>query len=147
MFKVGDTMHDEEFIKLKNIFFKVLFFLILFMVPFTIIFITKFEVNDTNIIKKIKNEDKFLILVTKKNCSRCKEIKKVLKEKNIQYSELNVDKVTINDYQNVLRKINIQEYEVVIPAIITVENSKLKSSLVDIKDKNALLSYLENQYK
>ena len=138
-------MHDEEFIKLKDIFFKVLFFLILFMVPFTIIFITKFEVNDTNIIKKIKNEDKLLILVTKKNCSRCKEIKKVLKEKNIQYSELNVDKVTINDYQTVIRKINIQEYEVVIPAIITVENSKLKSSLVDIKDKNALLSYLENQ--
>ena len=138
-------MYDEEFIKLKNMFFKVLFFLILFMVPFTIIFITKFEVNDTNIVKKIKKEDKLLILVTKKNCSRCKEIKKVLKEKNIRYSELNVDKVTNNDYQSILRKINIQEYEVVIPAIITVENGNLKSSLVDIKDKNALLSYLENQ--
>ena len=55
MFKVGDNMHDEEFIKLKNMFFKVLFFLILFMVPFTIIFVTKFEVNDTNIVKKIKS--------------------------------------------------------------------------------------------
>ena len=137
-------MHDEEFIKLKNNFFKILFFSLLFMIPFTIIFITKFEVSDTKIIKKIKNDEKVLILVTNKNCSRCKEIKKILKEKNIIYSELNIDKVTPNDYKSILNQIKMNEYEIVIPTMISIENGLLKSSLVDIKEKNELLSYLEN---
>ena len=137
-------MHDEEFIKLKNNFFKILFFSLLFMIPFTIIFITKFEVSDTKIIKKIKNDEKVLILVTNKNCSRCKEIKKILKEKNIIYSELNIDKVTQNDYKSILNQIKMNEYEIVIPTMISIENGLLKSSLVDIKEKNELLSYLEN---
>ena len=137
-------MQDEEFIRLKNNFFKILFFMILFMVPFTMIFVTKFEVNDTKILKQIKTEQKVLILVTEKNCSTCKEIKKILKENAVKYSELNVDKVTINDYKNILNKIKMPEYEVVIPALITIENQTLKSSLVNIKNKNELLMYINN---
>ena len=137
-------MQDEEFIRLKNNFFKILFFMILFMVPFTMIFVTKFEVNDTKILKQIKTEQKVLILVTEKNCSTCKEIKKILKENDVKYSELNVDKVTINDYKNILNKIKMPEYEVVIPALITIENQTLKSSLVNIKNKNELLMYINN---
>lgn len=137
-------MHDEEFIELKRKFFKVLFFTILFMVPFVIMFVTKFEVNDARILKKVKQEEKVLILVTSKNCSNCKEIKKILKENNVVYEELNTDKVTINDYQSILRKIKMPEHEIVIPTLISVENSLLKSSLVNIKDENELLSYIEN---
>ena len=137
-------MQDEEFIRLKSNFFKILFFMILFMVPFIMIFVTKFEVNDTKILKQIKTEQKVLILVTEKKCSTCKEIKKILKENDVKFSELNVDKVTINDYKNILNKIKMPEYEVVIPALITIENQTLKSSLVNIKNKNELLMYINN---
>lgn len=137
-------MHDEEFSELKRKFFKVLFFTILFMVPFTIMFVTKFEVNDARLLKKIKTEEKVLILVTEKECNNCREIKKILKEKNVVFSELNVDKVTINDYQSILRKIKMPEHEIVIPTLISVENGILKSSLVSIKDKNELLSFIGN---
>lgn len=137
-------MHDEEFIELRRKFFKISFFAILFMVPFLIMFITKFEVNDAKILKKIKKEEKVLILVTNKSCSTCKEIKKILREKNVIFSELNTDKVTINDYQSILRKIKMPEHEIVIPTLISVENGILKSSLVDIKDENELLTYVEN---
>lgn len=137
-------MKDKEFIRLKRVFFKSSFYILLFMVPFTIALITKFGYKTTNIEKSIRNDESLLILVTEKDCSRCKEIKGILKEKKVPYYELNFDKTTINDYQRILRKAQIGEHDIVIPTLIYIQDGNLKSSLVDIKDKNDLLSYIEN---
>lgn len=137
-------MKDEEFIKLKNNFFKSVFFVLLFIVPFTIALITKFGTNNTNIENKIKNKETMLILITEKKNNKCREIKDILKKQNVNYYEINIDKTTINDYQRILRKIKISENDIVIPTMIYVEEGNLKSSLVDIKNKNELLSYIEN---
>lgn len=137
-------MKDEEFIKLKNNFFKSVFFVLLFIVPFTIALITKFGTNNTNIENKIRNKETMLILITEKKCNKCREIKDILKKQNVNYYEINIDKTTINDYQRILRKIKISENDIVIPTMIYVEEGNLKSSLVDIKNKNELLSYIEN---
>ena len=137
-------MKDEEFIKLKNNFFKSVFFVLLFIVPFIIALITKFGTNNTNIENKIRNKETMLILVTEKKCNKCREIKDILKKQNVNYYEINIDKTTINDYQRILRKIKISENDIVIPTMIYVEEGNLKSSLVDIKNKNELLSYIEN---
>ena len=72
------------------------------------------------------------------------KIKDILKKQNVNYYEINIDKTTINDYQRILRKIKISENDIVIPTMIYVEEGNLKSSLVDIKNKNELLSYIEN---
>ena len=137
-------MKDEEFIKLKNNFFKSVFFVLLFIVPFTIALITKFGTNNTNIENKIRNKETMLILITEKKCNKYREIKDILKKQNVNYYEINIDKTTINDYQRILRKIKISENDIVIPTMIYVEEGNLKSSLVDIKNKNELLSYIEN---
>lgn len=137
-------MKDEEFIKLKNNFFKSVFFVLLFIVPFTIALITKFGTNNTNIENKIRNKETMLILITEKKNNKCREIKDILKKQNVNYYEINIDKTTINDYQRILRKIKISENDIVIPTMIYVEEGNLKSSLVDIKNKNELLSYIEN---
>lgn len=137
-------MKDEEFIKLKNNFFKSVFFVLLFIVPFTIALITKFGTNNTNIENKIRNKETMLILITEKKCNKCREIKDILKKQNVNYYEINIDKTTINDYQRILRKIKISENDIVVPTMIYVEEGNLKSSLVDIKNKNELLSYIEN---
>ena len=137
-------MKDEEFIKLKNNFFKSVFFVLLFIVPFTIALITKFGTNNTNIENKIRNKETMLILITEKKCNKCREIKDILKKQNVNFYEINIDKTTINDYQRILRKIKISENDIVIPTMIYVEEGNLKSSLVDIKNKNELLSYIEN---
>lgn len=144
MHKEGDKMKDEEFIKLKNNFFKSVFFVLLFIVPFTIALITKFGTNNTNIENKIRNKETMLILITEKKNNKCREIKDILKKQNVNYYEINIDKTTINDYQRILRKIKISENDIVIPTMIYVEEGNLKSSLVDIKNKNELLSYIEN---
>lgn len=144
MHKEGDKMKDEEFIKLKNNFFKSVFFVLLFIVPFTIALITKFGTNNTNIENKIRNKETMLILITEKKCNKCREIKDILKKQNVNFYEINIDKTTINDYQRILRKIKISENDIVIPTMIYVEEGNLKSSLVDIKNKNELLSYIEN---
>ena len=144
MHKEGDKMKDEEFIKLKNNFFKSVFFVLLFIVPFTIALITKFGTNNTNIENKIRNKETMLILITEKKSNKCREIKDILKKQNVNYYEINIDKTTINDYQRILRKIKISENDIVIPTMIYVEEGNLKSSLVDIKNKNELLSYIEN---
>ena len=137
-------MKDEEFIRLKKSFFKITFIIIVFMVPFTIALITKFGYKTTNIEKSIRNKESSLVLVTKKDCTSCKEIKQIMKEKNIPYYELNFDKTTINDYNRILRKIKISENDIVIPTLIYIQDGNLKSSLVNIKNQNELLSYLEN---
>ena len=85
-----------------------------------------------------------LILITEKECNKCKEIKSIMKEKKVPYYELNFDETTINDYNRILRKIKISENDIVIPSLIYIEEGNLKSSLVDIKGKNELLSYIEN---
>ena len=85
-----------------------------------------------------------LILITEKECNKCKEIKNIIKEKKVPYYELNFDETTINDYNRILRKIKISENDIVIPSLIYIEEGNLKSSLVDIKGKNELLSYIEN---
>lgn len=137
-------MKDEEFIRLRKSFFKISFFILLFMVPFTIALVTKFGYKTTNIEKSIRNKESILVLVTKKKCERCNEIKEVMKEKNVPYYELNFDKTTINDYNRILRKIKISENDIEIPTLIYVQDGILKSSLVDIKNTNELLSYIEN---
>ena len=67
-----------------------------------------------------------------------------MKKKKVPYYELNFDETTINDYNRILRKIKISENDIVIPSLIYIEEGNLKSSLVDIKGKNELLSYIEN---
>ena len=56
-------MKDKEFIRLKRLFFKSSFYILLFMVPFTIALITKFGYKTTNIEKSIRNDESLLILV------------------------------------------------------------------------------------
>lgn len=137
-------MQDEEFTNLKKTFFKIVFFILLFMIPFTIALVTKFGYNATDIENSIKTEEKVLIFVTEKNCTRCQEVNKILKDNNISYYELNIDKTSLTDYMSILRRIKMNENDIKAPTIIYVENGKLKSSLVDIKDKTELFSYLEN---
>lgn len=137
-------MKNEEFRKLSKRFFISTFFVLLFIIPFTIALITKFGVNNTDIEKSIKNKETILLLITKKNCSRCIEIKNELEKNNRLYAELNIDKTTINDYQRILRRIKISENDVIAPTLIYIEDGELISSLVDIKEKNDLLSYIEN---
>lgn len=137
-------MKDEEFIRLRKTFFKSSFFILLFIIPFAIAMITKFGYKTTTIEKSIRNKESLLILITEKDCIRCKEIKEIMKDKEVLYYELNFDKTTINDYKRILRKIKISENDIVIPTLIYIKDGNLKSSLVDIKDKNELLSYLEN---
>lgn len=137
-------MRDEEFRKLSKRFFISMFFVLLFIIPFTIALITKFGVNNTDIEKSIRNKETILLFITKKNCSRCIEIKNELEKNNTLYAELNIDKTTINDYQRILRRIKISENDVIAPTLIYIEDGELISSLVDIKEKNDLLSYIEN---
>ena len=137
-------MRDEEFRKLSKRFFISMFFVLLFIIPFTIALITKFGVNNTDIEKSIRNKETILLFITKKNCSRCIEMKNELEKNNILYAELNIDKTTINDYQRILRRIKISENDVIAPTLIYIEDGELISSLVDIKEKNDLLSYIEN---
>ena len=137
-------MKDKEFIKLKKLFFKSSFFVIIFMIPFTIALVTKFGYKTTNMEKSIRNKESLLILVTEKECARCKEIKEIMKDKEVPYYELNFDKTTINDYKRILRKVKISENDIVIPTLIYIQDGNLRSSLVNIKDKNELLSYIEN---
>ena len=135
-------MKDEEFIILRNRILIGLLIVIIFAIPTFFVIKNKLLVKETSIIKQINNKENFVILVTKENCTNCKDYEKELKNLNVEYSTLKKD--TSESYTKVLDKLSINENDIIPPTIIYVEEGILKSTLVDIKNNNEIKEFVEN---
>lgn len=135
-------MKDEEFIILRNRILFGLLIVIIFAIPTFFVIKNKLLVKETSIIKQINNKENFVILVTKENCTNCKDYEKELKNLNVEYSTLKKD--TSESYTKVLDKLSINENDIIPPTIIYVEEGILKSTLVDIKNNNEIKEFIEN---
>ena len=135
-------MKDEEFIILRNRILFGLLVVIIFAIPTFFVIKNKLLVKETSIIKQINNKENFVILVTKENCTNCKDYEKELKNLNVEYSTLKKD--TSESYTKVLDKLSINENDIIPPTIIYVEEGILKSTLVDIKNNNEIKEFVEN---
>ena len=135
-------MKDEEFIILRNRILIGLLIVIIFAIPTFFVIKNKLLVKETSIIKQINNKENFVILVTKENCTNCKDYEKELKNLNVEYSTLKKD--TSESYTKVLDKLSINENDIIPPTIIYVEEGILKSTLVDIKNNNEIKEFVDN---
>lgn len=134
-------MRNPEFIKLRNRFYMALGIALLFTIPMLLFIINRFNEKPSKLLTSLTNKESILILVTKDKCKTCKEKKEFLKENQVSFYELNVDKDN-NIYEVLLRKISLSKDEIIPPTIIYLEKGILNSTLVNSSDEE-LLDYLE----
>ena len=135
-------MKDPEFIELKNRVLLGIGICILLLVPL-FLFMHNTLIDDRSyVIKRIDNKDTFLILVTDNNCKYCKYFETKLKDSNIDYNKINIDKDS--NYPYLLQKLDISSSEIIPPSIIHIVDGSLFSTLVDIKTEEAINQFIEN---
>lgn len=131
---------DEELKHLRNRFFLGLAVSIIFLIPLIIFVVNKFGSTEQGIIKTINTKEDILLLVIEENCKSCQNIKKILKDKDVIYLEINKDRE--NNFQEILRKIDMVESDITPPTLIYLKEGKLYSSLVDPSD-NEITTYID----
>lgn len=133
-------MDNEEFIKLKNRFLIALLISLVFTIPFLFVIINKFGPKENKLLEELKENKDLVVLVTEDNCGECETVKKILKDKDVSYEELNHSEN--GKYEEILRRIDIHPSYISYPTIIYLEEGKLKSYLL-IDDEIELNEYIE----
>ena len=134
-------MNDPELISLiKKIGFTLLL-LVIGIILMIIIYRNKYQLGESNIIKKINNNDTFLILITDNKCSNCIEIKNILDENNIDYIKISNN----NEIKKVKEKLIIEEKDLEIPSLLIISEKELKVSLVNPSNEELYL-FLDNYF-
>ena len=136
-------MEHNEIILLRNRIIIGIIIALIFVVPLTIFLINKLTPQEPTIIKAINTNEQVILLVTSNNCSNCSSIKNIINDLEIKKFIINKDKDRI-EYDKILTGIEMLDSDIISPTIIYFENSKLISSLVDIKNKEDLLVFLNN---
>lgn len=134
-------MRDTELISLSKKIGFTLLLLIIGIILMIIMYRNKFQLKESNIIKKINNNDTFLILITDDKCSNCIEIKNILDENNIDYIKISNN----NEIKKVKDKLIIEEKDIEIPSLLIVSEKELKVSLVNPNNEELYL-FLDNYF-
>ena len=134
-------MRDTELISLSKKIGFTLLLLIIGIILIIIMYRNKFQLKESNIIKKINNNDTFLILITDNKCSNCIEIKNILDENNIDYIKISNN----NEIKKVKDKLIIEEKDIEIPSLLIVSEKELKVSLVNPNNEELYL-FLDNYF-
>ena len=134
-------MKDTELISLIKKIGCTLLLLVIGITLMIIIYWNKYQLGESNIIKKINNNDTFLILITDNKCSNCVQIKNILDENNIDYIKISNN----NEIKKVKEKLMIEERDLEIPSLLIISEKELKVSLVNPSNEELYL-FLDNYF-
>ena len=134
-------MNDPELISLIKKIGCTLLLLVIGIILMIIIYRNKYQLGESNIIKKINNNDTFLILITDNKCSNCVQIKNILDENNIDYIKISNN----NEIKKVKEKLIIEEKDLEIPSLLIISEKELKVSLVNPSNEELYL-FLDNYF-
>jgi len=132
---------DTELIDLIKKISYTIILLIIAISLMTVIYHNKYQLGESNIIKKINNNDTFLILLTDNKCSNCIQIKTILDENNIEYIKISNN----NEIKKVKDKLMIGEKDLEIPSLLIISEKELKVSLVN-PNKEELYLFIDNYF-
>ena len=134
-------MNDPEFRQMLKKAIIAVSVALIFAIPLFFVFKNKLIHNENELIKDINNKS-FLLYVTKNNCKICKTLKKELDSNNIKYKILNKDENI--EYQNIIIKLDLNDSQLDIPALIYIKKGEVISYISDIESEEVLNSYLKN---
>ena len=132
-------MNDPELRELRNKIGLGLGICILLLVPLFLFFYNKISQDDTSIVKSIKNEETFYLLIITKNDSN--QYKNILRNSRVDYKVMNLD--IYRQSKSVYQTLEIPISDVKTPAVLYIEEVKLVSTLNEITEES-LQEFLEN---
>ena len=135
-------MNDPEFIDLRNKVLLGIGICLVLFVPFFFFIRNHLIVDESTIIKRINNNDTFIIFVTDKKCKDCKKYKKTLKNNKVDYNIINIDKD--KNYKKILKELDIESTEITPPSLIYVNEGQPFATLVKIGDEEGLQTFINN---
>lgn len=134
-------MNDPEFRQMVNKAIFIISVVVVFAIPVFFIFKNKIIYTESELLKSI-NKKTILLYITENNCKLCKTYRKELDKNNIKYKELNKDKE--QDYESIINKLELNNSNLYVPALIYIKDGEVQSFIVDIKTKKILNEYIEN---
>lgn len=135
-------MNDPEFIKLRNRFLIEVLVVLIFIIPIIFIFVNKFSLGGSKIIKSIKKNETFAVLLVSPEYENCAKVEEMLSNNNAKYYKLDISNK--NRYADFLKALSITKDEVIVPTLMYIEEGKLYATLVDIQDEEELNAFVEN---
>lgn len=107
----------------------------------TIILINKFGVKEIDINKEIDKKSDLLVLVVNEKTKKINDYKEVLNKSGMTYKIVYSDRERYFD--DFLRKVDLEETDIIEPTIIYIEEGKVTAILEDLKKTGELETFLE----
>lgn len=133
---------DEELISLFKRLGIGIVVLIIFSAVMIILLINRFSPHSSKVVEAVNNKESLYVLIDNNDCRNCDGIRKILKEENISYYEINIEKD--GHYKEFLESISATENEVVVPTLMYIKEGQLDSTIVEIKDEEILKTFITN---
>ena len=116
---------------------------IILLIILFILFIYKlYGGGESELYKKTKTNDTYLMVYVNKECDRCQDVEKRLRDKNIVFYELNLNKEKRTT--EILTKFKLDREKLVSPALIYIKDGKLYAYIDDIKDVETFNKFIED---
>lgn len=131
-------MKDPEFVQLRNKFFIGVIISLAIAVPLIIFLYKSYASSD--VLTLINKKETFTILVTSNDCDNCELVSDILDDYDVDYKKLNRDKT--KDYNEIMKKLDIENKREVFPIIVYVEDGNMKANLFDISSEKMVSEFL-----
>lgn len=105
------------------------------------------NVDNKKIISTIDDKESMTIYVENsdsKKCNDCLEIKKYLDDKKINYFLYDVNKVSESNYNDLLKKLNIDKDVFNYPAVIYIKDGKMYANIININDTKIVEQFIKD---
>lgn len=97
---------------------------------------------ESELYQKTKTNDTYLMVYVTKECDRCQDVEKRLRDKGIKFYELNLNKEKRTT--EILTKFKIDRDKLISPALIYIKDGKLYAYIDDIKDVETFNKFIED---
>lgn len=135
-------MNDLEFNELRNRIIIGVLVAIIFSIPILIFVIKNFRIDTSDVLRKLKKKEDMLIYLKDDSCKQqCDMVENIFEDKKISYFTINIGHYA--DYDELLKRLDIEERAVEIPSIIYIEKGEMVANMMDVNQEDNLISFLE----
>ena len=116
--------------------------IILIVILFILVIYKLYGGGESELYQKTKTKDTYLMVYVTNECDRCDNVEKRLRDKNIKFYELNLNKEKRTT--EILTKFRIDRDKLEAPALIYIKDGKLYAYIDDIKDVDVFNKFIND---
>ena len=107
---------------------------LIFAIPTALFVFNKFDNHTSDVIDRLRNE-KVLVFVNGYKCEKCKTIKNILDDYNVDYYEINRD-INHQDFKIIMNKIHVNWEDIPAPSLVLVEKGEMIVKMSEFNKKD-----------